>query len=175
MPFTPFHMGPGILVKSLLRGSFSLLVFGWAQIVMDLQPLVVLLTGEGRVHGLSHTYVGAALLGGMAAVSGKYLSELGLMLLGLSTKENPKRILWRAAWLSGFVGTFSHIALDSFMHFDITPLYPFSPLNGLLGLIAIGGIYKFCVYSGLVGAGLYYWVPLLVRKRNHAVKTTRAE
>lgn len=23
MPFTPIHMGPGILIKSLLQGSFS--------------------------------------------------------------------------------------------------------------------------------------------------------
>lgn len=29
MPFTPFHMGPGLLVKALLQGSFSLMVFGW--------------------------------------------------------------------------------------------------------------------------------------------------
>lgn len=32
MPFTPFHMGPGLLVKALLQGSFSLMVFGWTQI-----------------------------------------------------------------------------------------------------------------------------------------------
>ena len=41
MPFTPLHMGPGIAVKAVLQGSFSLMVFGWAQIVMDIQPLVV--------------------------------------------------------------------------------------------------------------------------------------
>jgi hypothetical protein len=28
MPFTPFHMGPGILFKALLQGSFSLMVLG---------------------------------------------------------------------------------------------------------------------------------------------------
>ncbi len=49
MPFTPIHMGPGILIKSILQGSFSLMVFGWAQIIMDTQPLVVMLTGEGQV------------------------------------------------------------------------------------------------------------------------------
>ncbi len=40
MPFTPFHMGPGLLIKAVLQGAFSLMVFGWAQIVMDIQPLV---------------------------------------------------------------------------------------------------------------------------------------
>lgn len=51
MPFTPFHMGPGIAIKAMLQGSFSLMVFGWAQIVMDLQPLFVMITGEGHLTG----------------------------------------------------------------------------------------------------------------------------
>ena len=45
VPFTPFHMGSGIAIKAVLQGSFSLLVFGWTQIVMDIQPLIVLLSG----------------------------------------------------------------------------------------------------------------------------------
>lgn len=28
MPFTPIHMEPEVLLKSLLQGSFSLMVFG---------------------------------------------------------------------------------------------------------------------------------------------------
>ncbi len=78
MPFTPFHMEPGILIKSFLQGSFSLMVFGWAQIIMDIQPLIVLLTGKGHLHGFSHTYIGASLLALVSALTGKYLSELGL-------------------------------------------------------------------------------------------------
>ena len=76
MPFTPFHMGPGLLFKAFLQGSFSLMVFGWAQIVMDIQPLLVLLTGQGHLHGFSHTYIGATLLGIVSALSGKYLGNL---------------------------------------------------------------------------------------------------
>jgi hypothetical protein len=77
-------MGPGIAVKTLLQGSFSLMVFGWAQIVMDLQPLVVLITGDGHLHGFSHTYMGATLLAIFSALSGKYLSEIGLYFMGLN-------------------------------------------------------------------------------------------
>ncbi|HYQ38464.1 MAG TPA: hypothetical protein VER09_05940, partial [Pseudomonas sp.] len=77
MPFTPLHMGPGILLKALLPTRFSLMVFGWAQIVMDLQPLLAMLTGRGELHGLSHTWPGAGLLAVVAALSGKYLGALG--------------------------------------------------------------------------------------------------
>ncbi|GAL02073.1 hypothetical protein JCM19237_4966 [Photobacterium aphoticum] len=52
-------------------------MFGWSQIVMDIQPLVVLLTQEGDLHGISHTLLGALVLGLLAALSGKYLSEWG--------------------------------------------------------------------------------------------------
>jgi hypothetical protein len=39
MPFTPLHMGPGLAVKAVMQRKFSLLVFGWSQVVIDLQPL----------------------------------------------------------------------------------------------------------------------------------------
>jgi hypothetical protein len=89
MPFTPIHMGPGILIKAILQSSFSLMVFGRTQIVMDIQPLVVMITGEGHLHGFTHTYVGAVLIAIFAALTGKYLSELGLKLIGIPKSENP--------------------------------------------------------------------------------------
>lgn len=73
MPFTLFHMGPGIFIKSLMGGSFSLMVFGWTQIVMDIQPLIVLISGDGHLHGFSHAYIGARLLAILSAITGKYL------------------------------------------------------------------------------------------------------
>ena len=129
MPFTPFHMGPGILIKALLQGSFSLMVFGWAQIVMDLQPLVVLLTGEGHLHGFSHTYIGAILLAIFSALTGKFLSEFGLLVLGISKKINPIKIAWWVVFVSAFIGTFSHVLLDSIMHSDVEPFFPISLKN----------------------------------------------
>ena len=81
MPFSPLHMGPGIVVKACLQGAFSLMVFGWSQILMDIQPLVVMLTERGELHGFSHTYIGASLIAIIAAPSGKYLGEIGLRIV----------------------------------------------------------------------------------------------
>ncbi len=158
MPFTPFHMGIGIFTKSILQGSFSLMVFGWAQIVMDLQPLVVMLTGQGHLHGFSHTYLGASLIALLSAVSGKYLSEIGLLILKISKKENPIKIIWWVVFLSAFIGTFSHVFLDSIMHSDVQPFYPMSLNNPLWGIISISLLHKICLYSGLIGAGIYFLV-----------------
>ncbi|HXG60055.1 MAG TPA: metal-dependent hydrolase [Planctomycetota bacterium] len=164
MPFTPFHMGPGIFLKAVLQGSFSLMVFGWAQIVMDIQPLIVLLTGKGHLHGFTHTYLGATLIGAFSAVTGKYVSQLALsMLLGAGSKGTP--IAWWVALLSGFVGSYSHVVLDSLMHADVEPYFPFSAANDLLGLVSVEALHKFCVYSGLAGAALYVLVSYGLSRR----------
>ena len=162
MPFTPIHMGPGILVKSILQSSFSLMVFGWTQIVMDIQPLIVMITGEGHLHGFTHTYLGAVLIAIISALSGKYLSELGLKILGM-TKKQTILILWRVAFLSAFIGSFSHVLLDSIMHTDVEPFYPITLFNNFHGFISIETLHKLCLYSGLVGAAIYYGVSWRVR------------
>ena len=169
MPFTPFHMGPGILIKALLQGSFSLMVFGWAQIVMDVQPLFVLVTGEGHLHGFSHTYFGATLLAIFSALSGKYLSEIGLKILGLADKTNPVNIAWWVAFVSAFIGTYSHVVLDSIMHSDVEPFYPLSQENSLLGLITMGELHQSCVFSALVGAVIYYSVLYVTKRRDRTI------
>ncbi|MCW8929870.1 MAG: hypothetical protein OQL19_06495 [Gammaproteobacteria bacterium] len=172
MPFTPVHMGPGILIKAILQGSFSLMVFGWSQIVMDIQPLIVILTGSGHLHGFSHTYVGATLLAIFSALSGKYLSELGLKILGIA-KDKPIKIVWLVAFISAFIGTYSHVLLDSIMHMDVEPFYPLDTMNPFQGFISIEALHKWCLYSGLVGAVIYYlinWVMQLQSSKIHFKK-----
>ena len=164
MPFTPVHMGPGLLIKAVLQGSFSLMVFGWAQIIMDIQPLLVMISGEGHLHGFSHTYTGALLLTIFASITGKYLSEYGLIILGVAKKDNPIIIQWWIVFISAFIGTFSHVFLDSIMHSDVEPFFPFFLENDMLGLITINQLHRWCLYSGVVGAGLYYAVQFILKR-----------
>lgn len=164
MPFTPFHMGPGIAFKAVLQGSFSLMVFGWSQIVMDIQPLVALFTGEGQLHGFTHTFVGATLLAVFSALSGKYLSELGLFILGLN-RGRTINIAWWVTILSAFIGCYSHVLIDGLMHEDMEPFFPFSPANPLLHTLSDSAIYKLCVYSGLAGGVVYFAVQWKFKRR----------
>lgn len=166
MPFTPVHMGAGIATKAILQGSFSLMVFGWTQIVMDIQPLIVLISGEGHLHGFTHTYIGAILIAIISALSGKYLSEIGLVRLGIAKKE-PIKILWRVCFISAFLGSFSHVLLDSIMHTDVQPFYPITLENPFQGIISVSALHKLCMYLGLFGAAVYYGV--LLWRRNNGV------
>ena len=164
MPFTPFHLGPGLLLKAFLQGSFSLMVFGWSQVIMDIQPLLVMLTGEGHLHGFSHTYIGAIVLAIFSALTGKYLAELGLILLGLSKQPQPVVILWRVSFVSALIGTLTHVLLDSIMHIDVQPFYPVVLKNDFYGLLNFEQLHKLCLYSGLLGAFLYYMIQLYIKK-----------
>ncbi|MCP3999387.1 MAG: hypothetical protein GY727_00535 [Gammaproteobacteria bacterium] len=142
---------------------------------MDLQPLLVIITGEGHLHGFTHTYVGATVVALISAVGGKYLSQFGLGVLGLSKdhpipvlsnqkiratipKEKAIEIFWRVAFLSAFVGSYCHLFLDSIMHADIEPLYPIHLFNQFYGLVSISMLHNICIYSGLFGAILFYVV-----------------
>ena len=155
MPFTPIHMGPGLAIKSLLQNKFSLMVFGWSQIVIDIQPLLVILSGKGTVHGFTHTYLGATLIALFCALSGKYLGELGLKIIG---KKEYLPINWNVAFISAFIGTYSHVLLDSVMHYDVIPFSPFWKSNILLSIVSVKTLTIFCLVSGLLGIVIYYLI-----------------
>ncbi|MGV6825770.1 MAG: hypothetical protein ACWA5Q_02225 [bacterium] len=168
MPFTPFHMGPGILIKAVLQGSFSLMVFGWAQILMDIQPLIVLLTGEGELHGFSHTFIGASLIATVAVVTGKPLSELGLKIIGVSPMDAPINISWKVATASALIGTYSHVVLDAVMHGDVKPYYPFVVANDMHGFVSVTALHQFCLYTAALGGIIFFLVQLSIRTKSHA-------
>jgi membrane-bound metal-dependent hydrolase YbcI (DUF457 family) len=155
MPFTPIHMGPGFAIKSILKKNFSLMVFGWSQIVIDIQPLIVILSDRGAIHGFTHTYLGATLIAFFCALSGKYLGELGLKIM---RKKEYLPINWNVAFISAFIGTYSHVFLDSIMHYDVIPFNPFWKSNILFSIVSVNMLYIFCLASGLIGIVIYYLI-----------------
>lgn len=148
MPFTPLHMGPALAIKTVMRQHFSIMVFGWSQIVIDLQPLIVMITGKGHLHGFSHTMIGATLIGLFCGLTGKHLGELGLRIL---RQPEYLPITWRVSFISAFIGTYSHVIIDSIMHSDLAPFAPFSLNSPLHGLISIEALHMLCFASFLIG------------------------
>ena len=151
-------MGPGMLIKSLLHGSFSLMIFGWSQILMDLQPLFAMITNEDKLHGFSHTFFGASLIAIIAVLTGKHLSEFCLRITGYSNSNKPIKIFWFVAFLSAFIGTYSHVVLDAIMHSDVEPYYPFSMTNNFLSILPVQLLHEFCIFSGVIGGGIFYYI-----------------
>lgn len=159
MPVTPFHMGPGLAAKAVLGRHLSLMIFGFSQVAIDLEPMAHLIRGDAVLHGFAHTYVGATLVAAISTVVGRPICQ---RLLERWTPDpqspfliwlrGPDRISWSAAIVGAFVGTYSHVFLDGIMHADVLPLAPFSPANALLGAVSVGSLHLLCVVSGALGA-----------------------
>ena len=153
MPFTPLHMGAGIAIKSIAHRRFSLMVFGWSQILMDIQPLVAMTTGKLELHGFSHTLLGATFIALPATLTGKPLGEFGLQILK-APEHLP--ISWPVAILSAIVGTWSHVLLDAIMHVDVAPLAPFRDGNQMQGVVSIELLHILCIAAAAVGGATYF-------------------
>src|ERR1700722_18230184 len=163
MPFTPFHMGPGMAMKALAGPRLSLVSFGLAQVMMDIEPLVHMIRGDVGHHGLVHTYLGATLVGLATLPIARPLTHTfsglwsdSLRDAGLVWLAEPPADGWLPVVVGTFAGTYSHVFLDSIMHADMTPLAPFSQSNAVLDWLSYAGIHIACVISGILG--LTAWV-----------------
>ena len=162
MPFTPFHMGAALIVKPVLNRYFSVITFGLAQIAMDIEPGVGMLTGADVLHGPTHTILGALFIAYLVTLIAPSVCSY------LLTKWNKEVIHYKLPWLvqsevvpktaviiGAFFGTLSHVALDSLMHHDIQPLLPFSKANPLMGLITHDGVYQLCAIASVLGVAAW--------------------
>ena len=154
MPATPFHLGPGLLVKAVAPRQFSMAAYSFAQVVIDIESGYYLLRGEYPVHRQAHTF----LLGGLVGLlCGLIVSRVG------GWWARPRDAVPEAlaaefrmpvAVVSGIFGGIFHSVLDGIMHQDIRPFRPFTDANPLYDLVSVRALYLFCTITGLVGAAL---------------------
>ena len=147
MPFTPIHLGPGAAFKAIGGKHFSFMVFGGSQVLMDIEPLIGIIQGKDVLHGYSHTLLGALLIGLLAAIIGKPISEYVLKFM----KVPFYPFTWVASFTGALIGTFSHIGFDAVMHSDMNPWWPLTQGNSWLGWISIDALHVVCLTLGLIG------------------------
>lgn len=153
MPFTPFHLGPGALFKAIGGRRFSFMVFGGAQVMMDIEPLVAIVRGSAVLHGYSHTLGGALAIGTLAGLIGRPISAFVLRLLKIPHYD----FTWAASFAGAYVGTFSHVLLDALMHPDMRPWWPLAEGNALLGAIDTDLLHLACAASAAVAGAFLAW------------------
>ena len=155
-------MGAALIVKPGLNQNFSVITFGIAQVAMDIEPAIGMLTGADVLHGPTHTILGALVIACLVMLIAP--SICGYLL----TKRNKEFIHYKLPWLvhsetvsttavfaGAFFGTLSHVALDSLIHHDIQPLFPFSKANPLMNLITHDGVYQLCAIASILGVAAW--------------------
>jgi len=157
MPFTPHHFGPGVAIKAALPSQFSLSIYCYAQVITDLESGYHLLHADFPVHRFFHTYLGAALVGGFCAATGRPLFQWALrqlqraLVVEIEASRNWMVISWPCALFCALIGTLSHVFLDSLMHSDMTPFAPWSEANPMLHLVSVPALENLCLALGIVG------------------------
>ena len=160
-----------MVVKAACGRHFSFLVFAFSQAAIDVEPIVRFLRQDVILHGYTHTYLGATVIGFFALLAGRpfcaYLlrrfqpdprSPLLVWLHGGS------EISWTAAATGAFAGTYSHVFLDSIMHDDMQPLAPWLEANAMHLSLSVDALHVVCVASGVAGALLLAAIHLIGRR-----------
>lgn len=153
MPFTPFHLGPGLAFKAIGGRHFSFMVFGGTQVLIDIQPLLGLLGLIDSVHGASHTLAGALLIGLLGMLTGK---PIGNAVLGWLHWRGPA-VRWGDAAAGALLGSVSHIGLDALMHADIQPLWPGNSANPLLHALSWQALHAGCLLLAVAAGCVVAW------------------
>lgn len=139
MPFTPFHLGSALFFGMILR--LNLLTFIIANVILDIEPFIVLLFGlKYPLHGFFHTFIGASIV---AALLSLFMSKALLKTI------NIQKIV-----ISSFLGVYSHIILDSPLYSDIKPFYPLS-YNPFYNVLSMSEVYNLCVFLFILGIVIY--------------------
>jgi membrane-bound metal-dependent hydrolase YbcI (DUF457 family) len=165
MPVTPFHLGPGALIKAIVPRQVSLTTFALANGLIDLEPILhFLLTGD-PAHRLLHTLPGATIAALVAVWPGRSVGEAWLRFWNSRLSAPQARWLGcspdiglRPALVGALLGAWSHLGLDMAMHVDVRPLWPLSEQNPWHGWLSVDGLHIVCIASGL--AAMAVWLGL---------------
>lgn len=161
MPFTPYHFGPGLLLKAAAPRRFSFLAFSTTQVAIDAESLQYLTMGEAHVHRTMHTLPVATTtglaVGGLVWILGVGTHALlGRRVAGTSIGTRlpifESELSAVGAVIGGVLGGATHSVLDAIVHPDVQPLLPFSGADPFLGLVEWNAMEMTCVLAASSGS-----------------------
>ena len=155
MPFTPFHLGPALSLGILLRKYIHAPTFILANIVLDVEPLLVLLLEPHYpLHGYLHTFIAAVGIG-VAFGLVMFFLERPLHPLYKRLLLEPQATLKKSQFiLAGVLGAMLHVLFDAPLYWEIKPFYPLTA-NPLYGSVSSLEIYLLSFWMGVLGIIFY--------------------
>ena len=161
MPFTPFHLGPALLICLLLFPLLDVASFLVASVIVDIEPLYLMSQPSLYLHGFFHSYLGASIFGILTALGMYSIRKIIQRILKsflIQQKTSFQKILF-----TSLLGVYFHVFLDSFLYGDIRPLYPLEA-NPFLNAASSSLVYAFCTASFLLGFAVYVYRVVKARK-----------
>ncbi len=163
MPFTSYHLGPGLMVGLLFLNFIDFPTFLIASVIVDIEPFIVLFFNlDYPLHGFFHSFLGGTIVALLLTVVmsriRKYFSPL-MSFFKLKQDVSFKRIL-----VASLSGIYIHILLDSPIYTDIQPFFPLD-FNPFYQNISFSGLLPtmICVWC-FMGALIIYMIRLFQYK-----------
>lgn len=123
MPFTPYHFGPSGFVGLVFGKWIDLPVFVLANVIVDVEVLIVGLFGLGwPIHRYCHTLLIGAVVGalwGIAAYPLRHLFQGMMKVFYIPYKTSLRKMV-----ISGILGVWLHVLIDGIYHFDVKIFWP---------------------------------------------------
>jgi len=122
---TPFHLGPGLFLGALTIRFFNLWAVLFGSVVMDAEPLILLLIGRcygcphhGFLHSILGAILGSLILSLFLWIFRRSLDRISLK-VGISQSFSFKVLFFSSlsVWIL-------HVFLDSVVHHDVFPFWP---------------------------------------------------
>jgi len=125
MPFTPYHFGPSGFFGLVLRKWIDLPVFVLANVVVDVEVLVVGLLGLGwPIHRYCHTLLVGAVVGALWGVAAYPLRNF--FTRTMRVLYIPYKTGFRKMVVSGIIGVWLHVLIDGAYHSDVQIFWPYN-------------------------------------------------
>ena len=123
MPFTPYHFGPSGFIGLVFGKWIDLPVFVLANVIVDVEVLVVGLLGLGYpIHRYCHTLLIGAVVGALWGIAAYPMRNLfrGVMRIFYI----PYRTSLLKMVISGILGVWLHVLIDGVCNYDVRIFWP---------------------------------------------------
>ena len=157
MPFTPFHFGPALGIGIPLRNYLHTPTFIVANVILDVEPFLVLLLGlDYPLHGYLHTLVVAFLVGLLLGYVSFKFERFVQPLYRMFLLEPSGGLNIKSFLVAGAFGTMLHVLFDSPLYTDILPFFPLSanPMYNPSSSMS-SGIVTLCILMEIFGIAYY--------------------
>ena len=150
MPFTPFHLGPALLLGVLLYQWVDLPTLLVSSIIIDVRAaLVVFGPLEPPIHGILTTFAGGTVIALLVtAVISSLPNPIDRWLDYGRLMDSASR---GVIFTGSILGVYSHVALDSILYTDARPLYPIAWNPFFVDGVKFIPVYVGCTLTGVLG------------------------
>jgi len=150
MPFTPYHLGPTLLIYAvgIILDPIALFL---GVLLPDLEPAAYLFFGIGPGHGFFHSLLGALFL----SVTAYLVSRV--IWTGIERSRFAPRFTVPTQLLSvagALIGTLSHVILDASLNTSKSVFFWPSRLY-INGPVPVAAAYAFCIICFFAAAAVF--------------------